>query len=165
MCIIVMCHAVSFWVHHGYRIDQRKCVKRKIKLSICVNIIPLLILWLPGPGPAIPPDTPLMFEYCRIFKICSFSYVSITLKFVLPKKMKDKLLDWHFNQLCGYGKRYETHINLRYKQMGANTNYGGFHIHLLVFPFVYQFNSRIEALVWLDQNVNELEFELLYFLK
>ena len=24
---------------------------------------------------------------------------------------------------------------------------GGFHLHLLVFPFVYQFNSRIEVLV------------------
>ena len=26
-------------------------------------------------------------------------------------------------------------------------NLGGFHLHLLVFPFVYQFHSRIEALV------------------
>ena len=26
-------------------------------------------------------------------------------------------------------------------------NYGGFHLHLLVFPFVYQFNSRIGVLV------------------
>ena len=25
--------------------------------------------------------------------------------------------------------------------------YGGFHLHLLVFPFIYQFNYRIEALV------------------
>ena len=25
--------------------------------------------------------------------------------------------------------------------------YGGFHLHLLVFPFVYQFNSRIGVLV------------------
>ena len=24
---------------------------------------------------------------------------------------------------------------------------GGFHLHLLVFPFIYQFHSRIEALV------------------
>ena len=26
-------------------------------------------------------------------------------------------------------------------------DYGGFHLHLLVFPFIYQFNSRIVALV------------------
>ena len=26
-------------------------------------------------------------------------------------------------------------------------NLGGFHLHLLVFPFIYQFESRIEALV------------------
>jgi hypothetical protein len=25
--------------------------------------------------------------------------------------------------------------------------FGGFHLHLLVFPLVYQFNSRLEALV------------------
>ena len=25
---------------------------------------------------------------------------------------------------------------------------GGFHLHRLAFPFIYQFNSRIEALVW-----------------
>ena len=31
---------------------------------------------------------------------------------------------------------------------GVMANYGGFHLHLLVFPFVYHFNSRIAALVY-----------------
>ena len=30
------------------------------------------------------------------------------------------------------------------------TTQGGFHLHLLVFPFVYQFNSRIGVLVYLS---------------
>ena len=29
----------------------------------------------------------------------------------------------------------------------CGSTYGGFHLHLLVFPFVYPFNPRIEALV------------------
>ena len=32
-------------------------------------------------------------------------------------------------------------------------DYGGFHLHLLVFPFIYQFNSRIDTIIckWLVQ--------------
>ena len=30
----------------------------------------------------------------------------------------------------------------------AHAGLGGFHLHLLVFPFVYQFNSKIVALVY-----------------
>ena len=34
----------------------------------------------------------------------------------------------------------ETCISLKILNV---SKYGGFHVHLLVFPFVYQFNSRI----------------------
>ena len=66
------------------------------------------------------------------------------------------------------------------------THFGGFHLHLLVFPFVYQFYPKIKALVyssfandyvkrisasflkleanWLGQNVNVFNFELQQYL-
>ena len=48
-----------------------------------------------------------------------------------------------------------SHLCLKYCICGPNyllatrseTDYGGFHLHLLVFPSVYQFNSRIQVLV------------------
>ena len=33
------------------------------------------------------------------------------------------------------------------REKSANTSWGGFHLHLLMFPFIYQFNFRIGVLV------------------
>ena len=63
-------------------------------------------------------------------------------------------LDWEIDR---HLENYKTilfegvifHISTAFVQTDslANHNTGGFHLHLLVFPFVYQFPSRIEALV------------------
>ena len=55
------------------------------------------------------------------------------------------------------------------KSFWSRTNDGGFHLYLLVFPFVYQFNSRILVLVniqkWLVQknfNIISASFQNLF---
>ena len=38
-------------------------------------------------------------------------------------------------------------LSLKFQKGRTKTEVGGFHLYLLVFPFIYQFYSRIEALV------------------
>ena len=84
------------------------------------------------------------------------------LKLVLNVKLILLISTMVNGTLLNFGKRYKDDLRLISDQwpklhlgLDALSNqkilngvyYGGFHLHLLVFPFVYQFNSRLEALV------------------
>ena len=53
------------------------------------------------------------------------------------------LLDFVYT-LCAIYCHIKRNVN--FNGMAMEFHYGGFHLHLLVFPFVYQFNSRIGVL-------------------
>ena len=75
-----------------------------------------------------------------------------TLAFLkIRQKMNDLLQNTCFSihhQQCKLPSAHSCWNDLKNMAFQVLNGIGGFHLHILVFPFVYQFNSRIVALVY-----------------
>ena len=70
----------------------------------------------------------------NVFVICADIHALLPTHFLTLPSPLSSASQWGQNESEVSGRKEQKQL-------------GGFHLHLLVFTFVYQFNSRIEALV------------------
>ena len=98
---------------------------------------------------AIPPPIFFMDHICSLLNMNLSTYLNI-----ITYCIRHSRWDPPWWLIVGESKSISMHTQLGsmisevWNLIPHNfTNYGGFHLHLLVFPFVHQFNSRIGVLV------------------
>ena len=137
---------MSEWVNHYTIAKHRTSLRRVVRFSIlwCNKIffykkVYILIIYISCNTK--PND---MIEMSEGFKLIMCIWTkNLTTKIIIQRKHRVK---WFMNT-----KKHSTpkciYIFLHLLSFTSFFNQGGFHLHLLVFPFVYQFNSRIGVLV------------------